>query len=89
MAYSGTPIHGQTIEVERVTLAPWDYLFLSFNSKNFPDLFHPTWIAALVLLVVLADPLQRPDAGAPPPPALRRHVGVAVVDRASSRSACS
>jgi hypothetical protein len=36
-----------------VTLAPWDYLFLSFNSGNFTDLFYPTWIAALVLLVVL------------------------------------
>jgi hypothetical protein len=36
-----------------MTLAPWDYLFLSFSSHNFPDLFHPTWIASLVLLVVL------------------------------------
>ncbi len=36
-----------------MTLAPWDYLFLTFNSDNFPDLFHPTWIASLVLLVVL------------------------------------
>jgi hypothetical protein len=36
-----------------VTLAPWDYLFITFNSQNFPDLFHPTWIASLVLLVVL------------------------------------
>jgi hypothetical protein len=36
-----------------VTLAPWDYLFLSFSSHNFPDLFHPTWIASLVLLIVL------------------------------------
>jgi hypothetical protein len=36
-----------------VTLAPWDYLFLSFNSRNFPDLFHPTWISSLVLLVIL------------------------------------
>ncbi len=36
-----------------MTQAPWEYLFLSFNSKNFPDLFHPTWIAALVLLVGL------------------------------------
>jgi hypothetical protein len=36
-----------------VTLAPWDYLFLSFNHRNFPDLFHPTWIASLVLLVGL------------------------------------
>ena len=37
-----------------MTLPPWDYLFLSFNHTNFPDLFHPTWIASLVLLVVLA-----------------------------------
>ena len=36
-----------------MTQAPWEYLFLSFNSKNFPDIFHPTWIAALVLLVGL------------------------------------
>lgn len=36
-----------------MTLAPWEYLFASFNSDNFPDIFHPTWIAALVLLVVL------------------------------------
>ena len=36
-----------------MTLAPWDYLFLSFNHRNFPDLFHPTWIASLSLLVVL------------------------------------
>jgi hypothetical protein len=37
-----------------VTRPPWEYLFESFNSTNFPDLFHPTWIAAGVLLVVLA-----------------------------------
>jgi hypothetical protein len=36
-----------------VTLAPWDYLFLSFNHHNFHDIFDPTWIGALVLLVVL------------------------------------
>ena len=36
-----------------MTLAPWDYLFLSFNHRNFPDLFHPTWIASLTLLIVL------------------------------------
>ena len=36
-----------------MTLAPWDYLFRSFNHRNFPDLFHPTWIASLVLLIVL------------------------------------
>ena len=36
-----------------MTLAPWEYLFVPFNSQNFPDLFHPTWIASLVLLIVL------------------------------------
>ena len=36
-----------------MTLAPWEYLFPSFNGDNFPDIFHPTWIASLVLLVVL------------------------------------
>jgi hypothetical protein len=36
-----------------VTLPPWEYLFLSFNSGNFPDLFMPTWVASLVLLVAL------------------------------------
>ena len=36
-----------------MTLAPWEYLFLSFNSGNFADLFYPTSITALVLLVVL------------------------------------
>jgi hypothetical protein len=36
-----------------VTLAPWDYLFISFSSRNFPDIFHPTWIASVVLLAVL------------------------------------
>ena len=34
-------------------LAPWDYLFLSFNSRNFPDLFHATWISSAILLAVL------------------------------------
>ena len=36
-----------------MTLLPWEYLFVPFNSDNFPDIFHPTWIASLVLLVVL------------------------------------
>jgi hypothetical protein len=36
-----------------VTLAPWNYLFLSFNHHNFPDLFYPVLVASLVLLVVL------------------------------------
>ncbi len=36
-----------------MTFAPWEYLFISFNSKNFPDLFHMTWIASVILLVTL------------------------------------
>ena len=36
-----------------MTLAPWEYLFIPFNSENFPDIFHPTWIASLALLVIL------------------------------------
>lgn len=36
-----------------MTLLPWEYLFLQFNDTNFPDIFHPTWMAALILLVVL------------------------------------
>jgi hypothetical protein len=36
-----------------VTLPPWEYLFTSFSSVNFPDLFHPVWIASLVLLALL------------------------------------
>ena len=37
-----------------MTLLPWEYLFVPFNSQNFPDIFHPTWVAAAILLVVLA-----------------------------------
>ena len=37
-----------------MTLLPWEYLFESFNDTNFPDLFHPTWIASAVLLAALA-----------------------------------
>jgi hypothetical protein len=36
-----------------VTRPPWEYLFESFNSDNFPDIFHPTWIASAILLVAL------------------------------------
>lgn len=36
-----------------MTRLPWEYLFVPFNDRNFPDLFHPIWIASLVLLVVL------------------------------------
>jgi ABC-type xylose transport system permease subunit len=52
MAYSeqvSTPV----IRGPDVTIAPWEYLFKSFSHANFPDIFHPTWIAAVVLLVVL------------------------------------
>lgn len=34
-------------------LAPWEYLFKPFNSLNFHDLFHPTWIGSALLLVAL------------------------------------
>jgi ABC-type xylose transport system permease subunit len=36
-----------------VTRPPWEYFFESFSSGLFPQLFHPTWIASLVLLVLL------------------------------------
>ena len=36
-----------------MTRLPWEYLFESFDSHNFHDLFHPTWIASLVGLVAL------------------------------------
>jgi len=36
-----------------VTLLPWEYLWLAFSRRNFPDLFDPVWIASLVLLAVL------------------------------------
>jgi hypothetical protein len=36
-----------------VTLFPLDYLFIPFNTLNFPDLFDAIWVTSLVLLVVL------------------------------------
>jgi hypothetical protein len=36
-----------------VKLAPWEYLFESFNDFNFPDLFWPTVWASLVGLVAV------------------------------------
>ena len=36
-----------------MTLPPWEYLFTSFNSGNFPDLFYPTVIASGFLLIVV------------------------------------
>jgi hypothetical protein len=52
MAYSE---HAFTPEIRGpdVTIAPWEYLFKPFSHADFPDIFHPTWIAAVVLLVVL------------------------------------
>ncbi len=35
-----------------MTLSPLDYLFTRFDREQFPDLFDPLWVAALVLLVV-------------------------------------
>jgi hypothetical protein len=34
-----------------VRLLPWEYLFLAFNSLNFPDLYVPLTVASLVALV--------------------------------------
>ncbi len=36
-----------------MTLFPLDYLFIPFNTLNFPDLFDAIWVTSLVLLVVL------------------------------------
>ncbi len=43
---------GHTDEVDRAA-PPWDYLFVPFNPHTFPDLFTPTWVASLVLLVAI------------------------------------
>src|SRR5664279_5080718 len=34
-------------------LLPWEYIFQPFNKPDFPDLYTPTWVASLVLLIVL------------------------------------
>lgn len=36
-----------------MTLLPWDYLWIGFDKRAFPDLFDPMWIGSLVLMVVL------------------------------------
>lgn len=33
-------------------MKPWDYLFIGFNTDNFPNLFNPVWQVSLVLLVL-------------------------------------
>ena len=34
-----------------MTLAPWEYLFVAFNTANFPDLFWPMVVVSVALLV--------------------------------------
>lgn len=36
-----------------MTLPPWEYLFLPFARRLFPDLFDEFWISSLILLVGL------------------------------------
>ena len=36
-----------------MTKLPWEYLFDAFEKRQFPDLFDATWIASLLLLIVL------------------------------------
>ena len=64
-----------------MTLPPWEYLFMSFNSRNFPDLFDPIWIASAVLLVVLIVLYNVRTRALHKHRSVPRHVGVAVVDR--------
>lgn len=50
-------------------LLPWQYLFLPFNSRNFHDLFYPTWVGSLILLaavVILYNVRTRQLRGHPP-----------------------
>ena len=36
-----------------MTLLPWEYFFLAFSRTNFPDIYDLTWIASLVLVVIV------------------------------------
>ena len=36
-----------------MNLFPWDYFWVGFNKRNFPDLFDPLWMGSGVLLIVL------------------------------------
>ncbi len=36
-----------------MTLLPWQYLWLPFSRRLFPDIYDPIWIASLILLGVL------------------------------------
>ena len=79
MAYSGGP--STRVTRSPVTLAPWDYLFVSFNSAELPGHLPPDLDRLAGPAGRPDHPVQRPDPGAPPPRRLPRDVGVAVVDR--------
>lgn len=32
-------------------LLPWEYMFEAFSAENFPDIYQPIWVAALISLV--------------------------------------
>jgi hypothetical protein len=34
-------------------MAPWEYLFLAFEHRGFPDLFDAIWVSSLILLTIL------------------------------------
>ena len=34
-----------------MNLFPWVYLFESFSSENFPDIYQPIWVASLIALI--------------------------------------
>jgi hypothetical protein len=36
-----------------VRLLPWEYLFTRFSAHTMPDVYTPTWVASLGLLIVL------------------------------------
>ncbi|MFM2105708.1 MAG: hypothetical protein RL338_740 [Chloroflexota bacterium] len=36
-----------------MTLLPWEYFFEAFSRRNFHDLYTPTWVASLVLMIAL------------------------------------
>lgn len=36
-----------------MTLLPWDYFFIGFTKRNFPDLFDQIWMGSGILLLAL------------------------------------
>lgn len=50
-----TPLGPNSIRQEfAVSIPPWEYVFLAFNSANFPDLFGPVVLSSLGLLAAIA-----------------------------------